>query len=61
MNFLKTLFSILNKDRREIDFIKEFYKRRFQCEIEYYKDSDDEDKKDKIQAQDSLFGDRISI
>ena len=61
MNFFKKLFSILNKDRREIDFIKEIYNRRVQSEIESYKDSDDEGKKDTIQAQDFLFVDRISI
>ena len=54
-------FSILNKDRREMDYIKGVYKRRVQAEIESYKDSEDEDKRDTIQAQDILMLDRISI
>ena len=61
MNFKKSPFSILNNERREIDHIKEVYKRRVQAEIESYKDSEDEDKRDTIQAQDVLMLDRISI
>ena len=41
--------------------IKGVYKRRIQAEIESYKDTGDEDKTDKIQAQDILMLDRISI
>ena len=47
--------------RREIDYIKGVYKRKIQAEIESYKDSEDEDKKDTIQAQDILMLDRITI
>ena len=54
-------FSILNKERREIDYIKGVYKRKTQAEIESYKDPEDEDKKDTIQAQDVLIIDKISI
>ena len=54
-------FSILNKESREIDYIKGVYKRKIQSEIESYKDLEDEDKKDTIQAQDVLMIDRISI
>ena len=61
MNFKKSQFSILNKERREIDYIKGVYKKKIQAEIESYKDSDDEDKRDTIQAQDVLMLDRISI
>ena len=61
MNLKRTPFSILNKDRREIDYIKGVYKRKIQAEIESYKDSEDEEKKDTIQAQDVLMLDRISI
>ena len=54
-------FSILNKERREIEYIKGVYKRRLQAEIDSYKDPEDEDKRDTIQAQDILMIDRISI
>ena len=61
MNVLKSLFSIFNKERRKMDYIKGVYKRRVQAEIESYKDSEDEDKRDTIQFQDVLMIDRISI
>ena len=61
MNFKRSPFSILDKERREIDYIKGIYKKNIQAEIESYKDSEDEDKSDTIQAQDILMLDRISI
>ena len=61
MNFKKSPFTILHKGRREIDYIKGVYKRKIQAEIESYKDSEDDEKKDTIQAQDVLMLDRISI
>ena len=61
MNLKRSPFSILNKDRREIDYIKGVYKRKIQTEIESYKDHEDEDKSDTIQAQDVLMLDKISI
>ena len=61
MNLKRSPFSILDKERREIDYIKGIYKKKIQAEIESYKDSDDEDKRDTIQAQDVLMVDRISI
>ena len=61
MNLKRSPFSILDKERREIDHIKGIYKKKIQAEIESYKDSDDEDKRDTIQAQDVLMLDRISI
>ena len=57
MNLKRSPFSILNKETREIDYIKGFYKRK----IESYKDPDNEDRRDTIQAQDILMLDRISI
>ena len=57
----KSPFSILDKDKREMDYIKGVYKRKIQAEIESYKDPEDEDKRDTIQAQDILMLDRISI
>ena len=61
MNLKRSPFSILDKDKREMDYIKGVYKRKIQSEIESYKDSDDEEKIDTIQAQDVLMLDRISI
>ncbi len=61
MNLKRSPFSILNEERREIDYIKVVYKGGIQAEIESYKDPVDEDKRDTIQAQDLLMLDRISI
>ena len=61
MNFKKSTFSILNRERREMDYLKEVYKKRVQAEIESYKDLDDDEERDTIQAQDVLILDRISI
>jgi len=61
MNLKKSPFSILDKDKREMDYIKGVYKKKIQAEIESYKDSEDEDKRDTIQAQDVLMLVRISI
>ena len=61
MNLKRSPFSILGKEKKEIDYIKGVYKRKIQSEIESYKDSEDEDKRDTIQAQDVLMLDRIRI
>ena len=61
MNLKSSPFSILNKEAREIDYIKRVYKRKIQDEIESHIDPEDEDKKDTIQAQDVLMLDQISI
>ena len=61
MNSKKSPFSILNNERREMNYIKGVYKKRIQAEIESYKDSEDEDKRDTIQAQDVLMLDKFSI
>ena len=61
MNLKRSPFSILDKERREIDYIKGIYKKKIQAEIESYKDHEDEDKRDTIQVQDILMVDRISI
>ena len=44
-----------------MNYTKGVYKRRIQAEIESYKDTEDEDKRDTIKAQDILMLDRISI
>ena len=62
MNLKTSPFSILNKERREMDYIKAVYRRRVQAEIESYKDEDEEEKKrDTIKSQDVLILDRTSI
>ena len=61
MNLKKSPFSILDKDKREIDFMKGIYKKKIQSEIESYKDTEDEEKRDTIKAQDILMVDKISI
>ena len=61
MNLKRSPFSILDKDKREMDYIKGVYKKKIQSEIESYKDIEDEDKRDTIQAQDILMLDQISI
>ena len=61
MNLKRSPFSILDKEIREIDYIKGVYKKKIQSEIESYKDSEDEDKRDTIQAQDVMMLDKISI
>ena len=61
MNLKRSPFSILDKEKWEMDYIKGVYKRKIQSEIESYKDPEDEDKRDTIQAQDVLIFDKISI
>ena len=61
MNLKRSPFSILDKERREIDYIKGVYRKKIQAEIESYKDPEDEDEVDTIQAQDVLMLDSISI
>ena len=61
MKLESTPFSILNKERREMEYIKGVYKRRVQAEIDSYNDPDDEDIRDTIKSQDVLMVDEISI
>ena len=61
MNLKKLGFSIFDKERREMDYIRGVYKQKIQSEIETYKDIEYEDKRDTIQVQDILMLDRISI
>ncbi len=61
MNLKRSPFTILGRDKKEMDYIKGVYKRKIQAEIDSYKDSEDEDKRDTIKAQDILMLDRIPI
>ena len=57
----RSLFSILNKDRKEIDYIKLIYKRRVQAEIDSYKVTEDKNKKEIINTQVVLIIDKVSL
>ena len=61
MNLKRSLLSNLDKDRREMNYIKGVYKKKIQAEIESYKDTEDEDMRDTIQVQDVLMLDIIPI
>tara|TARA_B100000287_G_C20143699_1_gene587297 strand:+ start:201 stop:386 length:186 start_codon:yes stop_codon:yes gene_type:complete len=61
MNLKKPVFSILNKEKTELEYIKGVYKKRLQSEIDSYKDSEDEEKRDTIRAQNVLMLESISI
>lgn len=61
MNLKTSPFSNLNKQRREIEYIKGVYKRRLQTDIDSYKDSEVEYMRDTIKVQDILMVDRNSI
>ena len=54
-------FSILNKERREIEYIKGVYKRRIQAEIDSYNDSEEVDKRDTVKIQNVLILDNVYI
>ena len=61
MNLKTSPFSILNKDRRELEYIRKVYKKRVQAEIDSYTDPEDEKNRDTIQVQDVLMLECISI
>ena len=52
-------FSILNKERKELQYAKNVYKKRIQSEADSFLNQ--EKKPDTIVAQDILYIDRISI
>ena len=56
---LKTPFTVPHNKQKEIDYVKEVYKRRIQNEIDSYVDQ--EEKPDTIIAQDILYLERFSI
>ena len=61
MNFRESPFSILLKEKREMDYIVGVYKSRVQAEIESFKDFHDKEKEDTIQVQDIMMLDSTSI
>ena len=60
MNLKTSPFSILSKERKELEYIKRVYEKRVQAEIDSYKDSEDEQKRDLIQVQEVLIIKNIS-
>ena len=52
-------FSILNKKTKDVDYVKDVYKKRIQSEADSFLNQ--EEKPDTIVAQDILYIDRISI
>ena len=59
MNLKISQFQILNKERKEVEYVKDVYKRRIQSEADSFLNQ--EEQPDTIFAQDVLFVDRISI
>ena len=57
MIFKKSNLHISNK--KKIEYIKDVYKYRFQCEIDNYLDY--EEKPDSIESQDILYLDKVFI
>ena len=59
MNLKISQFQILNKERKEVEYVKDVYKRRIQSEADSFLNQ--EEQPDTIFAQDILFVDLISI
>ena len=59
MNLKISQFPILNKERKEVEYVKDVYKRRIQSEADSF--FNQEEQPDTIFKQDILFVDRISI
>ena len=59
MNLKISQFPILNKERKEVEYVKNVYKKRIQSEADSFLNQ--EEKPDTIVAQDILYVDRISI
>jgi len=59
VNLKISQFSILNKERKEIEYVKDVYKKRIQSEADSFLNQ--EEQPDTIFAQDILSVDRISI
>jgi len=59
VNLKISQFSILNKERKEVEYLKEVYKKRIQSEADSF--FNQEEQPDTIFTQDILYVDRISI
>ena len=61
MNLKNSPFSILNKERKEIEYIKSVYKKRVQSEIESYEDLEEDNSIVEVKSQDIIMLERFSI
>tara|TARA_Y100001933_G_C18515017_1_gene362355 strand:+ start:240 stop:419 length:180 start_codon:yes stop_codon:yes gene_type:complete len=52
-------FSIFNKERKEVEYVKDVYKKRIQIEADSF--INQEEQPDTIVSQDILYVDRLSI
>ena len=52
-------FSIFNKKRKEVEYVKDVYKKRIQIEADSF--INQEEQPDTIVSQDILYVDRLSI
>ena len=59
MNLKISKLPILNKEKKEVEYVKDFYKRRIQSEADSF--FNQEEQPDTIFTQDILYVDRISI
>ena len=59
MNLRILQIPVLNKERKEVEYVKDVYKRRIQSEADSF--FNQEEQPDTIFAQDILYVDRISI
>ena len=59
MNLKIYKFPILNKERKEVEYVKDVYKRRIQSEADSF--FNQEEQPDTIFAQDILYIDRITV
>ena len=59
MNLKFLQFTILNKKRKEVEYVKDVYKKRIQSEADSFFNQEEEP--DTIFAQDILYVDRITI
>ena len=59
MNLKISQLPLLNKERKEVEYIKDVYKKRTQSEADSF--FNQEEQPDTIFAQDILYVDRISI
>ena len=59
MNLKISQFPILNKERKEVEYVKDVYKKRIQSEADSF--FNQEEQPDTIYAQNILYVDWISI
>ncbi len=59
MNLKISKFPILNKERKEVEYVRDIYKRRIQSEADSF--FNQEEQPDTIFAQNILYVDPISI